>query len=297
MFLIDECSLPAADAWFIVKPHSRSDRDSAGAQGRLLKSRRLKQQPPYACRDGYELCKALSIFVLIELQKLKRDNPKHVARVHKTDVEINQYLDAGNLARACWTASPACHPGDRKPFYNPTLEKIRRGLDLALLENLHGMTRADAWRALCPKSNAVGDSAAAVARRAIRKYKDLEAQALELLREPESPPEVPLPSWIAPSNPPDLVWYARLVAEPQALQQQIEQRLTREEATGVLPPVSPGRSALPKTHTARRHTAQVAKPPVAKPQKPSPRRQEKWNPYKVAEQNRRPRRNPEYLTG
>jgi len=289
LYLVSEWKLSAADAWIILNPHSRAtSRNSAGAQGRRMRKWRRTRPPLYCCRDGYELLTDLPIIVLlVELHKLRRDTVEREALSRKADDRINQALDNGNLHQAARVASCA-HRDRGHPSYTHKLERIRMGLNLTVLEKLHGMTRARAWGALRPQSKAVGASAAAQAQRAIREYRELEAMALDLLREPEpSSPELSSPelSWLSPLQPPDLLWYARLLTEPHPLQQQIEKRLAREKAMESFPVdpnayayEQPSPSVAPDTPAA-----QVVEPQVVAWQVPGRR---KWDPYEAAKRNR-----------
>ena len=187
LFLTHEWKVRAADAWLVLNPHSRAAaNDSAGAQGRRLKAARRKQIPLYRPRHGHELRAALNLLVLVALHRLRQ--------------------------------ADARDPGRRLPHYTGRHRRLHRALNLILLGRLHGMNRAQAWRAMNPWSRASDESAAAEARREISWYRKLHMRALDPLArsEPDAPDGLAgFPSWLwpTPAVEPLASWYARMLQE------------------------------------------------------------------------------------
>ena len=190
IFLTEVWELSAADGWMIVSPQSRpTSLNSAGSAGRRLIGQRRKRQPPYSPVHGQQLCMAHNLYVLAELLKLRRADAQY---------------------------SPA-YPG-RLPRYTRGHRRLHRALNLVLLEQLHGMTRAEAWRALEPQSEAVGASAAAEARREVGWYRKLHGHALNppARSEPDVSGLPPFLAALVTAKPAvELVeaWYARMLKE------------------------------------------------------------------------------------
>ena len=221
IFLTREWKLSAADAWSILNPHLRAARNSTGPQGRRLKGERLKQLPFYRPRQGHELRKALNLFVLVELHRLRQ--------------------------------ADAPDRGWRPPKYTRDHRRLRRALNLLLLEKLHGMTRAKAWRALHPRSLASDESAAAEARRALSWYRELHARVLDppARSEPDVPDDPPeWPPWVVPFSKPAVepveAWYARMLKEqadreiPEAWLEEADALIEKKEAAEFLHARFPG---------------------------------------------------------